>query len=143
MFEECGMLDRALEEMQKKESKIVSPILPFYVACMWWWLGIFEDDVWIIMFWSCSCQVDKLSFKEQMASVLFKLGRFDESESIYRSLLFMNPDNYKWVTRVLVLHAYVQPYFWATVNGYGFWHLTQLVLLMFGLCYNWPCQNIW
>jgi hypothetical protein len=24
------MLDRALEEMQKKESKIVSPILPFY-----------------------------------------------------------------------------------------------------------------
>jgi len=61
LFEECGMLDRALEEMQKKESKIV----------------------------------DNLSFKEQMASVLFKLGRFDESESIYRSLLFMNPDNYK------------------------------------------------
>ncbi|KAL6614916.1 hypothetical protein ACP70R_037186 [Stipagrostis hirtigluma subsp. patula] len=60
LFEECGMLDRALEEMQKKESKIV----------------------------------DKLSFREQMASVLFKLGRFDESERIYRSLLFMNPDNY-------------------------------------------------
>ncbi|GJM93902.1 hypothetical protein PR202_ga10496 [Eleusine coracana subsp. coracana] len=60
LFEECEMLDRALEEMQKKESKIV----------------------------------DKLSFKEQMASILFKLGRFDESEKIYRSLLFMNPDNY-------------------------------------------------
>jgi N-alpha-acetyltransferase 15/16, NatA auxiliary subunit len=40
-------------------------------------------------------QVDKLSLKEQMASILFKLGRFDESERIYRSLLFMNPDNYK------------------------------------------------
>ncbi|OEL18241.1 N-alpha-acetyltransferase 16, NatA auxiliary subunit [Dichanthelium oligosanthes] len=66
LFEECGMLDRALEEMQKKESKIV----------------------------------DKLSFKEQMASVLFKLGRFDESESIYRSLLFMNPDNYKYFIAV-------------------------------------------
>ncbi|KAG2590122.1 hypothetical protein PVAP13_5NG284600 [Panicum virgatum] len=66
LFEECGMLDRALEEMQKKESKIV----------------------------------DKLSFKEQMASILFKLGRFDESESIYRSLLFMNPDNYKYFIAV-------------------------------------------
>ncbi|CAO2208690.1 unnamed protein product [Urochloa humidicola] len=74
LFEECGMLDRALEEMQKKESKIV----------------------------------DKLSFKEQMASVLFKLGRFDESESIYRSLLFMNPDNYKYfiaVQKCLGLYA--------------------------------------
>nr|CAB3477629.1 unnamed protein product [Digitaria exilis] len=66
LYEECGMLDRALEEMQKKESKIV----------------------------------DKLSFKEQMASVLFKLGRFDESESIYRSLLLMNPDNYKYFIAV-------------------------------------------
>ncbi|KAL6842778.1 hypothetical protein ACP4OV_027622 [Aristida adscensionis] len=66
LFEECGMLDRALEEMQKKESKIV----------------------------------DKLSFREQMASVLFKLGRFDESERIYRSLLFMNPDNYKYFIAV-------------------------------------------
>ncbi|KAF8676019.1 hypothetical protein HU200_047522 [Digitaria exilis] len=66
LYEECGMLDRALEEMQKKESKIV----------------------------------DKLSFKEQMASVLFKLGRFAESESIYRSLLLMNPDNYKYFIAV-------------------------------------------
>ncbi|CAO2179205.1 unnamed protein product [Urochloa humidicola] len=74
LFEECGMLDRALEEMQKKEIKIV----------------------------------DKLSFKEQMASVLLKLGRFDESESIYRSLLFMNPDNYKYfiaVQKCLGLYA--------------------------------------
>jgi hypothetical protein len=55
---------------------------------------------WLITFFvpvhvNIVCQVDKLSFKEQMATVLFKLGRFDESESIYRSLLFMNPDNYK------------------------------------------------
>ncbi|KAK3164784.1 hypothetical protein QOZ80_1AG0024670 [Eleusine coracana subsp. coracana] len=74
LFEECEMLDRALEEMQKKESKIV----------------------------------DKLSFKEQMASILFKLGRFDESEKIYRSLLFMNPDNYKYfiaVQRCLGLYS--------------------------------------
>jgi hypothetical protein len=35
LFEECGMLDRALEEMQKKESKIVSPMLPYYIVCMW------------------------------------------------------------------------------------------------------------
>ncbi|KAG8044851.1 hypothetical protein GUJ93_ZPchr0008g13823 [Zizania palustris] len=62
LFEECGMLDKAVEEMHKKESKIV----------------------------------DKLSFREQMACILLKLGRFEESEKIYRSLLFMNPDNYKY-----------------------------------------------
>ncbi|EEC81575.1 hypothetical protein OsI_25026 [Oryza sativa Indica Group] len=61
LFEECIMLDRALEEMQKKDSKIV----------------------------------DKLSFKEQMAYVLLKVGRFEEAEKTYRSMLFMNPDNYK------------------------------------------------
>jgi peptide alpha-N-acetyltransferase len=66
LFEECGMLDRALEEVQKKESRIV----------------------------------DKLSLKEQMATILFKLGQFDESERIYRSLLFMNPDNYKYFIAV-------------------------------------------
>jgi tetratricopeptide (TPR) repeat protein len=60
------MLDRALEEMQKKESKIV----------------------------------DKLSFKEQMACILLKLGRFEEAEKTYRSLLFMNPDNYKYFIAV-------------------------------------------
>jgi hypothetical protein len=39
------MLDRALEEMQKKESKIVSPILLYHIACMWWFLGVPEQDV--------------------------------------------------------------------------------------------------
>ncbi|KAI4965364.1 hypothetical protein ZWY2020_054720 [Hordeum vulgare] len=66
LLEECGMLDRALQEMHKMESKIV----------------------------------DKLSFREQMASILLKLGRFDEAEKIYRSLLFMNPDNYKYLIAV-------------------------------------------
>uniref|UniRef100_A0A0D9V2Y2 Uncharacterized protein n=1 Tax=Leersia perrieri TaxID=77586 RepID=A0A0D9V2Y2_9ORYZ len=66
LLEECGMLDKALEEMHKKEGKIV----------------------------------DKLSFKEQMACILLKLGRFEEAEKIYKSLLFMNPDNYKYFIAV-------------------------------------------
>ncbi|CAM0881720.1 unnamed protein product [Alopecurus aequalis] len=66
LLEECGMLDRALEEMHKMESKIV----------------------------------DKLSFREQMACILLKLGRFEEAEKIYRSLLLMNPDNYKYFIAV-------------------------------------------
>ncbi|KAJ0961477.1 hypothetical protein J5N97_001981 [Dioscorea zingiberensis] len=60
--EECGLLDRALEEMHKKEAKIV----------------------------------DKLAFKEQMASISVKLGHLEEGEKMYRSLLVMNSDNYKY-----------------------------------------------
>ncbi|XP_073006647.1 N-terminal acetyltransferase A complex auxiliary subunit NAA15 [Typha latifolia] len=63
LLEECGLLDKALEEMHKKEAKIV----------------------------------DKLAFKEQMASILLKLGRLEEGEKIYRSLLFMNSDNYRYL----------------------------------------------
>ncbi|KAJ8494176.1 hypothetical protein OPV22_015897 [Ensete ventricosum] len=62
LLEECGLLDRALEEMHRKEAKIV----------------------------------DKLAFKEQMASIVLKLGLFEEGEKIYRSLLFMNSDNYRY-----------------------------------------------
>ncbi|CAL9173200.1 unnamed protein product [Musa hybrid cultivar] len=62
LLEECGLLDRALEEMHRKEAKIV----------------------------------DKLAFKEQMASIVLKLGCFQEGEKIYRSLLFMNSDNYRY-----------------------------------------------
>ncbi|KMZ70167.1 putative NMDA receptor-regulated protein [Zostera marina] len=62
LLEECGLLERALEELQKKEPKIV----------------------------------DKLAFKEQQVSLLVKLGRLEEGEKIYRSLLFMNPGNYKY-----------------------------------------------
>uniref|UniRef100_A0A7N0RHA1 Uncharacterized protein n=1 Tax=Kalanchoe fedtschenkoi TaxID=63787 RepID=A0A7N0RHA1_KALFE len=62
LLEECGAFERALEELHKKESKIV----------------------------------DKLSFKEQEASLLMKLGRLDEGEKAYKGLLSMNPDNYRY-----------------------------------------------
>ncbi|XP_078432271.1 tetratricopeptide repeat (TPR)-containing protein [Wolffia australiana] len=62
LLEECGLLDKALEEMCKKEAKIV----------------------------------DKLSFREQMVSIVVKLGRQSEGEKLYKSLLFMNPDNYRY-----------------------------------------------
>ncbi|KAG0498948.1 hypothetical protein HPP92_003639 [Vanilla planifolia] len=62
LLEESGLLDRALEEMYKKEAKIV----------------------------------DKLSFKEQLVSILVKLGRKEEGEKLYKSLLQMNPDNYRY-----------------------------------------------
>ncbi|XP_010249876.1 PREDICTED: N-alpha-acetyltransferase 16, NatA auxiliary subunit [Nelumbo nucifera] len=62
LMEECGFLERALEELHKKESKIV----------------------------------DKLAFKEQEVSLLVKLGRLGEGEEIYRALLSMNPDNYRY-----------------------------------------------
>ncbi|KAG6665313.1 N-terminal acetyltransferase A complex auxiliary subunit NAA15 [Carya illinoinensis] len=62
LLEECGFLERALEELHKKESKIV----------------------------------DKLSYKEQEAPLLLKLGRLEEGEKLHRALLFMNPDNYRY-----------------------------------------------
>ncbi|KAK4479629.1 hypothetical protein RD792_015155 [Penstemon davidsonii] len=40
--------------------------------------------------------VDKLAYKEQEVSLLEKLGRFDEGENIYRILLSLNPDNYRY-----------------------------------------------
>ncbi|XP_020582389.1 N-terminal acetyltransferase A complex auxiliary subunit NAA15 isoform X2 [Phalaenopsis equestris] len=62
LLEECGLLDRALDELYKKEAKIV----------------------------------DKLAFKEQLVSILVKLGRVEDGEKLYRSLLLMNPDNYRY-----------------------------------------------
>ncbi|XP_010254211.1 PREDICTED: N-alpha-acetyltransferase 16, NatA auxiliary subunit-like isoform X1 [Nelumbo nucifera] len=62
LLEECGFLERALEELHKKESKIV----------------------------------DKLALKEQEVSLLVKLGCLGEGEKIFRALLSMNPDNYKY-----------------------------------------------
>ncbi|OUZ99684.1 Tetratricopeptide repeat-containing domain [Macleaya cordata] len=62
LLEECGLLERALEELHKKESKIV----------------------------------DKLAYKEQQVSLLVKLNRLEEGEKIYRVLLSMNPDNYRY-----------------------------------------------
>ncbi|XP_027344722.1 N-terminal acetyltransferase A complex auxiliary subunit NAA15-like isoform X2 [Abrus precatorius] len=62
LLEECGFLERALEELHNKESKIV----------------------------------DKLSYKEQEVSLLVKLGHLEEGEALYRELLSMNPDNYRY-----------------------------------------------
>ena len=78
---------RPLEEMQKKESKIVSLIFFNHVKrkILLRQMGAHK----FFFFW-----VDKLSFKEQMSCILLKVGRFEEAEKTYRSLLFMNPDNY-------------------------------------------------
>ncbi|GAB2269440.1 N-alpha-acetyltransferase 16, NatA auxiliary subunit [Dionaea muscipula] len=62
LLEECGFLQRAIEELNKKELKIV----------------------------------DKLSYKEQEVSLLVKLNRLEEAEQLYRVLLLMNPDNYRY-----------------------------------------------
>ncbi|GKV35652.1 hypothetical protein SLEP1_g43894 [Rubroshorea leprosula] len=62
LFEECGFLERALEELRKKEPKIV----------------------------------DKLAYKEQEVSLLMKLGQLEEGAKIYKALLSMNPDNYRY-----------------------------------------------
>ncbi|XWS16387.1 hypothetical protein CRYUN_Cryun34aG0082900 [Craigia yunnanensis] len=62
LLEECGFLERAIEELHKKEQKIV----------------------------------DKLTYKEQEVSLLVKLGRLEEGASIYKALLTMNPDNYRY-----------------------------------------------
>ncbi|KAI4331230.1 hypothetical protein MLD38_029435 [Melastoma candidum] len=40
--------------------------------------------------------VDKLACKEQEVSLLVKLGRFDEGGQLYRLLLSVNPDNYRY-----------------------------------------------
>ncbi|CAK9174650.1 unnamed protein product [Ilex paraguariensis] len=62
LLEECGFFERALEELHKKESKIV----------------------------------DKLAYKEQEVALLVKLGHLEEGKKLYRILLSMNPDNYRY-----------------------------------------------
>ncbi|KOM44552.1 hypothetical protein LR48_Vigan05g215700 [Vigna angularis] len=62
LLEECELFQKALEELQKKELKIV----------------------------------DKLAYKEQEVSLLVKLGHLEEGEKLYRALLSMNPDNYRY-----------------------------------------------
>ena len=41
-------------------------------------------------------QVDKLSYKEQEVSLLVKLGRLEEGKNLYKTLLAINPDNYRY-----------------------------------------------
>ncbi|KAL5576384.1 hypothetical protein UlMin_018083 [Ulmus minor] len=62
LLEESGSTERALDELRKKESKMV----------------------------------DKLAYKEQEVSLLVTLGRFEEGATLYRGLLSMNPDNYRY-----------------------------------------------
>ncbi|KAB2061400.1 hypothetical protein ES319_A10G082800v1 [Gossypium barbadense] len=62
LLEEHGFLERALEELHKKEPKIV----------------------------------DKLTYKEQEVSLLAKLGCLEEGANLYKALLTMNPDNYRY-----------------------------------------------
>ncbi|XP_071713838.1 N-terminal acetyltransferase A complex auxiliary subunit NAA15-like [Rutidosis leptorrhynchoides] len=62
LLEESGLLDKALQELRKRESKIV----------------------------------DKVSYKELEVSLLVKLNRLEEGEQLYRVLLSMNPDNYRY-----------------------------------------------
>ncbi|OAY36828.1 N-terminal acetyltransferase A complex auxiliary subunit NAA15 [Manihot esculenta] len=40
--------------------------------------------------------VDKLGYKEQEVSLLVKLGRLEEGAELYKVLLAMNPDNYRY-----------------------------------------------
>lgn len=46
-------------------------------------------------------KVDTLSYKEQEASLLEKLGRFSEGEELYMKLLSENPDNYGYQNLVI------------------------------------------
>ncbi|KAI3766668.1 hypothetical protein L2E82_16737 [Cichorium intybus] len=79
LLEECGMLEKALQELHKKEFKIV----------------------------------DKLSYKEEEVSLLVKLNRLEEGEKLYRVLLSMNPDNYKYyegLQRCVGVHSKIGQY---------------------------------
>ncbi|KAK9677157.1 hypothetical protein RND81_11G124400 [Saponaria officinalis] len=79
LLEECGFLERALQELQKKGSRIV----------------------------------DKLSYKEQEVSLLVKLGDVEEASKLYRLLLSMNPDNYRYyegLQRCLGLYSETREY---------------------------------
>ncbi|KAL8098992.1 N-terminal acetyltransferase A complex auxiliary subunit NAA15-like isoform X2 [Apium graveolens] len=74
LLEECNLIEKALEELHKKRSKIV----------------------------------DKLSYKEVEVSLLVKLGQFEEGEKLYRLLVSMNPDNYRYyegLQKCLGLHS--------------------------------------
>ncbi|XP_076902750.1 N-terminal acetyltransferase A complex auxiliary subunit NAA15-like [Bidens hawaiensis] len=44
--------------------------------------------------------VDKLSYKEEEASLLMKLNCLEEAEKLYRVLLTTNPDNYRYYERL-------------------------------------------
>lgn len=52
--------------------------------------------------------VDKLAYREEEVTLLVKVGRFKEGEKLYRMLLSMNPDNYRYyegLQKCLGLHS--------------------------------------
>lgn len=62
---------------------------------LWYWDISYVTTNFLFRF-----QVDKLGYKEQQVSLLIKLGRVEEAEKIYRDLLSMIPDNYRWINRL-------------------------------------------
>ncbi|PPS12315.1 hypothetical protein GOBAR_AA08323 [Gossypium barbadense] len=106
LLEEHGFLERALEELHKKEPKIV----------------------------------DKLTYKEQEVSLLAKLGCLEEGANLYKALLTMNPDNYRYyegLQKCFVLYS---------ENGkYSSDEIDQLDALYKSLAeqYTWSCAVKW
>jgi hypothetical protein len=57
-----------------------------------WW----SSWVWFKYLQLKVLQVDKLTYKEQEVSLLVKLDRHEEGAELYKALLSINPDNYRW-----------------------------------------------
>lgn len=98
----------------------------FFVRRIWfyweshWWVAQerAKDSKFLLLFLVCLCfgnddllclrscdsfKVDKLAYKEQEVSLLVKLGRFEEGATLFRGLLSMNPDNYRWYMMLSLL----------------------------------------
>lgn len=90
------MVEKALNELHKKNYKIVSVYYRSHDN-LTSKLGLLQVD------WHMSFQVDKLSYKEAEVSLLVKLGQLEEGEKLYRALLSMNPDNYRYIKWILFL----------------------------------------
>ncbi|KAE8718414.1 E3 ubiquitin-protein ligase [Hibiscus syriacus] len=96
LLEECGFLERALEELHHKEPKIV----------------------------------DKLTYKEQVVSLLVKLGRLEEGANLYKALLIMNPDNYRSSTEATLNLALGAAYYPTSPLSYCIWELGFVVVVV-------------
>ncbi|KAA3479374.1 N-alpha-acetyltransferase 16, NatA auxiliary subunit [Gossypium australe] len=89
LLEERGFLERALEELHKKEPKIQPKHTEILTGTELELLDIGLRLGWYGL-------VDKLTYKEQEVSLLVKLGRLEEGANLYKALLTMNPDNYRY-----------------------------------------------
>lgn len=68
---------------------------------------LFLKSMILLLFRIISFQIDKLGYKEQEVSLLVKLGRLEEGEKLYQTLLSMNPDNYRWTFWLLFIGLHV------------------------------------